>query len=69
MKHGSPSEVYNVGSGRSIMIKDLLQKILDEFELGMDILEVKAESNPDKIDIADIYADIRKLKALESKLK
>ena len=69
MKNGTTSEVYNVGSGKSTMIKDLLQKILDEFELSMDILEVKVDFNPDKLDIADIYADISKLKELKSRLK
>jgi GDP-4-dehydro-6-deoxy-D-mannose reductase len=69
MNHGSTSEIYNVGSGRSIMIKDLLQKIFDEFELSMDILEVKVEPNPKKFDISDIYADISKLNALKRKLK
>jgi len=69
MNHGSASEIYNVGSGRSMMMNDLLKKILNEFELSMDIIEVKIESNHGKFDIADIYADIRKLMALKNKMK
>lgn len=68
MNHGKTSEVYNVGSGKSTMIRDLLKEIFDEFQIEVDSLEVKAESNNDKIDITDIYADIKKLKKLENNL-
>jgi len=61
MNYGVSGEIYNVGSGRSTKIYDLLQMILKENKLSMDIVNTNADNNLNKIDISDIYADIKKL--------
>jgi Nucleoside-diphosphate-sugar epimerases len=64
MQYGRSGEIYNVGSGKSISIKDLLEKILTENRLSMDVVE-SLEKTPDKkFDVPDIYADIQKLSYL-----
>jgi nucleoside-diphosphate-sugar epimerase len=69
MNYGASSQIYNVGSGKSIKIGDLIKKIFDEFDLDISIIEVKTKYNSINLDIDDIYADIKKLKALESKMR
>ena len=63
MEKGKPGEVYNVGSGVSIKMRDLLNKILTENNLTMQDLEQKSVSGA-LPDVPDIYADISKLKSL-----
>lgn len=64
MEKGASGEVYNVGSGFSIRISDLLDRILSEEGLDRSIIEERPASRPNKFDIKDIFADISKLKAL-----
>lgn len=64
MNYGVSGEIYNVGSGRSIRIYDLLQGILKENKLSMDIVEEKIGQDINKIDISDIYADITRISLL-----
>lgn len=66
MEYGIPGEIYNVGTGKSIKIYDLLEKILNENDLPMDIIEEKYMDNSSKLDIEDIYADIKKLSGLKN---
>jgi len=64
MNKGGSGEIYNVGSGKSISIKDLLSGILKENNLSMDNVEI---SNFDcRFDVKDIYAGINKLNKLEN---
>lgn len=56
---GHDGETYNVGSGRSISIENLLCKIID-----LSGIEIKRELDPEKLrpsDIPEIRADITKL--------
>lgn len=61
MNHGMSGEIYNVGSGKSIRICDLLQIILEENNLSMEIVEKRSIDDPNKIDINEIYADTSKI--------
>lgn len=62
MDKGVAGEIYNVGSGNSIKIEDLLKNILLQNDLSMDI--VKTEHFDNRFDIKNIYADISKVKIL-----
>lgn len=64
MERGSTGCVYNVGSGYSIRMRDLLEKILAEHGLEPGIVEERRQNDPNKFDVADIYADISMLKGL-----
>jgi nucleoside-diphosphate-sugar epimerase len=64
MRRGKAGEVYNVGSGVSIRLRDLLQNILEENGLGTDVVEEQAARGTNTFDIKDLVADVSKLKAL-----
>ena len=64
MQRGKSGEVYNVGSGASIGIRDLLRRILEESGLSLEIVEEQVSKQPDAFDIKDLVADVSKLKAL-----
>lgn len=62
MNRGIAGEIYNVGSGASIKIRDLLNNILRENGLSMDI--VKITEIDGRFDVKDIRANINKLKKI-----
>jgi len=63
MKFGTPGEIYNIGSGKSIKIQELLNMFLKTFEI--DKSEVKINKNfIKKFDITKIEANNSKLKNL-----
>lgn len=64
MEYGLSGEIYNVGSGKSIKIYDLLDKILNENKLSMDVIEEKLPESFNKLDIKNIYADTGKISRL-----
>lgn len=59
-KYGKDGETYNVGSGKSIAIEDLLRMITDLS--GMEIKHETASSKLRPSDTPEIKADIRRLK-------
>jgi GDP-4-dehydro-6-deoxy-D-mannose reductase len=61
MKAGTSGEVYNVGSGKSIVMRDLLSNILQENGLDVSVVESMPSRLGNKMDIAEIYADITKI--------
>ncbi len=63
MERGESGEVYNVGSGRSVRVYDLLEKILRENGLDIGVVEEKAAGHG-RFDVPDIYADITKIKKI-----
>lgn len=66
MENGKPGEIYNVGSGKSICIKELLLSVLGENNLSMNDVEIGNFDS--RYDVKDIYADISKIKNLENLL-
>ncbi len=64
VQRGKSGEIYNVGSGVSIRIRDLLQRILEENGLSIEIVEEQASKRADVFDIKDLVADISKLRTL-----
>lgn len=64
MERGKTGEVYNVGSGSSIKMRDLLALLLKEAGFDFKIVEEATLPVPDRTDIPEIYADIGKLKGL-----
>jgi nucleoside-diphosphate-sugar epimerase len=64
MQRGKAGEVYNVGSGVSIRIRDLLRRILEENGLSIGVVEEQASKQGDAFDIKDLVADISKLETL-----
>lgn len=67
MERGRLGEVYNVGSGNSVKMRDFLDLILKEAGLDMKVMEERGLKVPDKTDIPEIYADLRKIKTLEKR--
>lgn len=66
MRSGQPGEVYNVGSGTGIVIYDLLKRIMEDSELGMDIVEERPQNQTNKIDVKDLIADVAKINSLDN---
>lgn len=64
MTKGQAGEVYNIGSGKSIKIQDLLLRFLVIFGIEDAKIE-KSNSFVKKFDIPKIVADIAKVKALD----
>ena len=65
MNNGRSGEVYNIGSGYSIQIAQLLRQILSENGLCMENVQtVDCRSGPE---VTDIFADISKLKNIGDK--
>ena len=61
-EHGMAGEVYNIGTGRSHSIEDILKKLID-----LSALNVKVEVDPARLrpsDTPEIICDCRKLKAI-----
>jgi GDP-4-dehydro-6-deoxy-D-mannose reductase len=68
MNAGVPGEIYNVGSGRSILLRDLLRDILKEQGLDISVVDEMPVLEKNKLDVPDIYADISKLENLGNKI-
>ena len=64
MEHGVRGEVYNVGCGSPVKIKQLIQNLISSYGLTLEDIEVLDDGHDDKTDVPVIYADIRKLNAL-----
>ena len=61
---GVKGEVYNVGSGVPVRIRDLLCKLLEENNIPLDCFECVPEQIKRNGDVPGIYADIKKVSAL-----
>ena len=64
MERGRSGEVYNVGTGASIRIRDLLRSILEAEGLSMSIVQEQESRCENRFDIKDLVADIAKLRGL-----
>lgn len=63
MESGRTGQVYNVGSGSCVKMRDLLVLLLEEAGLDMKVVEEVALVS-DETDIPEIYADLTKIKGL-----
>lgn len=64
MTYGKTGNIYNVGSGTSIKLSDLLEKILLENDVSMNIIKTLSRDNIHKLNINNIFADMSKFNAL-----
>lgn len=66
MKYGDSGQIYNVGNGFPVKTKVVLDKILEEENIDKGLVESRISEQDQKPDINSIYADINKLKGLNS---
>ncbi len=66
MQRGKRGEIYNVGSGTSIPIRDLLNQTLEQNGLSMAVVEERKTELLPKFDIKNLVADIGKLNKLNT---
>ncbi|MTJ11516.1 NAD-dependent epimerase/dehydratase family protein [Anabaena sp. UHCC 0187] len=64
MNHGKKGEVYNIGSGRSVILSHLLERILLANDLNLSIFEIKSRNFINKLNVNDIFSDISKINLL-----
>ena len=64
MERGTPGEVYNIGSGKSIKMLDLLRIFLEVFNIDFKDVE-QSEDLVRRFDVPKIVGDISKLKELK----
>jgi nucleoside-diphosphate-sugar epimerase len=67
MNRGKKGEVYNIGSGKSVILSDLLEQILLANDLDLSIIEIKSRNFINKLNVNDIFSDISKIKLLVPK--
>lgn len=65
LERGKSGEIYNVGSGFPIQMRELLDHLLQEVGLDWSIVQEVERRNPTGVDVDTIYADIRKLQSLQ----
>ncbi len=66
LEKGKTGEVYNVGSGKSISLRDIVKRMLELSGLSMDIVREGAHKVAGKIVVPKLYADINKLQKLSN---
>lgn len=62
--HGKAGDIYNVGSGRPVRMRDLLGRLLAEAGLDESIVRTSPAHHAPRHDVPVIYADITKLQTL-----
>jgi nucleoside-diphosphate-sugar epimerase len=67
MAYGKMGEIYNVGSGNSVRLYDILKAILLEYDLTIDIVETRLKNYANKINVNDIFSDLFKVNLLRQK--
>ena len=68
MENGSEGEAYNIGSGRSVLLRDFLVEILRDHGLDLSVVDEMPLQEKSKLDVPDIYADITKVKSLQNRI-
>jgi GDP-4-dehydro-6-deoxy-D-mannose reductase len=61
LQRGKSGEIYNIGSGRSFSIRNLLNRLI-----GMSSMKIEVQTDPDKlrpVDIPELRADISKIQS------
>lgn len=64
MENGLSGEIYNVGSGKSVKINDILDEIIAENGIDRSVVGFLENRSASKLDIKDIFADRTKLNRL-----
>jgi GDP-4-dehydro-6-deoxy-D-mannose reductase len=64
MEKGNTGEVYNVGSGKSVPLRDILKRMLRKAGLGMEIVRETKHETAGKIVVPKIFADISRVRNL-----
>ena len=64
MERGKTGEMYNIGSGKSVTLRTVAEKMLQSAGLPLNIIMEGTHETPGKIVVPKIFADITKLKAL-----
>lgn len=64
MENGLSGEIYNVGSGKSVKINDILDEIIAENGIDQSVVGFLENRSVSKLDIKDIFADRTKLNRL-----
>lgn len=67
MKNGLSGETYNVGSGKSVKINDILEEIIAKNGIDRSSIGFLENRCASKLDIKDIFADRTKLNSLKIK--
>ena len=65
MDHGISGNIYNVGSGKPITMRNFLHNILLKNDIDTKIVEESEKYYHDKVEIEEIYADIEKIRSLK----
>lgn len=63
MEYGEPGDIYNIGTGKAIQVRELLAKILGENALDMSVIRENVTSAQQQ-EVDTVYADISKFAAL-----
>jgi len=62
LEKGEPGEVYNIGSGRDISIKDLLKKLFELTDMEVEVRQDPARMRPSDVEV--LLADVTKFHEL-----
>lgn len=65
MNCGKKGEIYNVGSGKPIILSDLLEQILLSNNLDLNIVEIKSRNIINKLNVNNIFSDLSKINSLK----
>jgi GDP-4-dehydro-6-deoxy-D-mannose reductase len=66
MEKGETGEIYNVGSGVAIRMRDLLERMLQEEGLDMSVVEERTFAEIRQFDVKNLIADTTKLMKLDA---
>jgi GDP-4-dehydro-6-deoxy-D-mannose reductase len=61
MDFGLPGEIYNVGSGRARVVRDLIKEMLNQKGVPLEVLREEGDSNTQPL---EIFADLQKFNQL-----
>lgn len=65
MKFGSAGQIYNVGSGAPVQMREILRKLLAEAGLEWSAVRSASVGSDNRPDVPVIYADVSKLRSLD----
>ena len=60
MENGASGEIYNIGAGKGMVVEDIVIQILQEHGLNLNHVEIRPFSDPNKLNVKKIYANISK---------